>query len=83
MVAMTDLTPAARLYLLGLTRNDVRAAEAIAEVVFCKAGLSLVAREYGLSKVTLHGQVARARAGIKELMEQGMITAGDLALSDV
>jgi hypothetical protein len=82
MLALTDLSPAARLYLLGRLKNDVRAAEAVAAVLFLNEPIRAVAMESGLSRATLHRTVRHIRAGIAELMEQKIVVEADLVVSE-
>lgn len=63
---LTDLSPAARLYVLGHARNHRRRADALCEVVFLRVPVRRAARAYGLHAASLQRWCRRLRRDLRE-----------------
>lgn len=75
---LTDLSLAARLYLLGHCRGDTRKAEAVALIVFGNHSVRAVARRHRLSPSTLHRLARTLRIGLKGVVSGRIVSVEEL-----
>lgn len=64
-MSLTELSAAARLYLLAHARNDADVAAALAEIVFLGRPARRVALERGMRARTLHRRAVRLRRELR------------------
>lgn len=67
-MSISDLSPEARLYTLGYTRNRRRHTEALLEVVFLGRSLREVARDYDLHPGSLQRMARSYRRHLRILV---------------
>lgn len=75
---LSDLSLAARLYLVGHCRGDMRKAEAVAQIVFGSNSVRTVARRYRLSPSTLHRLARTLRIGLKGVVSSRIVSVEEL-----